>query len=383
MKGKKIAFLANTAWSMYNFRMSTLTMLQRLGAEIVVIAPPDDYSGRFSAFGIQFIPLAKLKAKSKNPLADYQLYRELTTVFKRVKPHLLISYTIKPNTYGILAAKSLRIPSIAVITGLGYGIAKGGMMRMMVENLYRFSLKYASKIWFLNADDQSYFLKKRILPTDVSVVIPGEGISTDHFRRKSAYPVEATTKFIYSGRLLYDKGVGDFVEAIRVLKRERADIEGMLLGFTDTLNPSAVSFATVEAWEKEGVVRYLGKTEDVRPYIERAHCVVFPSYYSEGIPRCLLEAGSMEVPAITTDHVGCREVVVDEATGFLTKPKDITSLIEGMRKFARMSVDERIRMGKTARQRVACHYGEEIIHDIYVKQIVEILRVPIPNRVDK
>ncbi|WP_176146126.1 glycosyltransferase family 4 protein [Parapedobacter luteus] len=376
MKGRRIAFLANTAWSMYNFRISTLTMLQKLGAEVIVIAPPDDYSVRFSSFGIRFVPLYRLKAKGTNPLADFRLYQEFIAVFKRIEPHLLISYTIKPNIYGILAARSLHIRSIAVITGLGYGIAKGGIMRAMVERLYRFSLRHASSVWFLNKDDHAYFTDRRMLGLAASKVIPGEGISVEHFKRKVAYPDGETTKFIYSGRLLYDKGVADFVEAIRVLRKEGLAVEGVLLGFTDTLNPSAISSDTVEAWEREGVIRYLGKTSDVRPFIEQIHCMVFPSYYSEGIPRCLLEAASMEVPAITTDHVGCREVVIDNTTGFLTTPKDIASLVAGMRRFAQLPTEERVSMGKAARDRVVQHYRDQFIHAIYVQQINEILQSP-------
>ncbi len=360
---------------MYNFRLSLLEVFVQRGIDIVVVAPRDDYSDRFAAAGITFIATNKLKAQGKNPIADFMLYTELKEILNSVRPHLIFSYTIKPNIYGILAAKSLGIPAIAVITGLGYGISNGGLMKSVVERLYRFSLRNALKTWFLNEEDEAYFVQKKIVKRKNSRIIPGEGIAIDYFLRKSPYPDGKTTIFIYTGRLLFDKGVGDFVEAIRVLKSEGWDVKGELLGFTDTQNPSAVPLDTVSYWQQEGYIEYLGYTDDVRPFLERAHCMVFPSYYSEGIPRCLLEAASMEIPAITTDHVGCRDVVVDGQTGFLNKPKDTLSLIGRMKSFVNLSREERIEMGEKARHHVHEKYAEKLIHDIYIKQVAEILQL--------
>jgi len=375
MKGKRIVFLANTAWSMYNFRLGIMHMLRRRGADVTVIAPVDEYSDRFAESGIRFVEIKKLRAKGTNPLADLALFFELRRTLRSIRPHLMFSYTIKPNIYGILAAKSLNVPSIAVITGLGHGIAKGGFTTFVIERLYRFSLQRAVSTWFLNTEDQSYFHEKRIIRSSNSLVIPGEGIDMNHFMRIKPYPEQEPCKFLYIGRLLYEKGVSEFVQAIKLLKAAGENIVGELLGFADTSTPTSISLKTVKSWENEGIIRYLGHTADVRPFLEDTHCLVFPSYYNEGIPRVLLEAGSMEIPAITTDNVGCREVVTDLYTGFLCKPKNVESLASKMKVFLGLSYRERVDMGRNARRRVSERYSEEFIHHIYLDGIASMFNL--------
>ena len=372
LKGKKIAFVANTAWSMYNFRQGLLKMLVNQEAEVYVIAPDDEYSNKLERLGVHFRRLSRLDAQGVNPIRDYSLYRELKGILRTIRPDFLFTYTIKPNIYGVLAARDLDIPVVAVITGLGHGFTKGGVVTYVIKKLYRFSLKHAAKIWFLNKEDLIYFVANNILDEKKLQLIPGEGIDARHFKRRSTYQENEPVKFLYSGRLLYEKGVEDFVNAIAVLKSQGRHVIGELLGFTGTRNPSAITIETVRLWESQNIIRYLGATDDVRPYLEETSCLVFPSYYSEGIPRCLLEAASMEVPAITTNSTGCRDIVDDEETGYITRPKDVRHLVEKMEAFMELSLADKAEMGKKARQKVQADFSEERVLKIYLHQMDEM-----------
>lgn len=374
LKGKKIAFIANTAWSMYNFRQGLIKMLVAAKTEVYVIAPYDEYAHKLEALGVRFKRLLRLHAQGVNPLNDYLLYKELKNTLCAIHPDFLFTYTVKPNIYGVLAASTLNIPVVAVVTGLGHGFSKGGVITYAIKKLYRFSLKRASKIWFLNNDDLAYFVANGILNETKLKLIPGEGIDLEYFKRHSPYPENVPVKFLYSGRMLYEKGVADFVNAVAELKNKGRCVVGELLGFTDTENPSAITLEIVKSWESQNIIRYLGTTDDVRLYLEQTNCLVFPSYYSEGVPRCLLEAASMEVPAITTDSTGCRDVVEDQKTGYLTKPKDVEHLVKKMEAFMELSLADKVEMGKKARIKVQKSFSEEQVLKIYVHQIGEIAK---------
>lgn len=373
LRGKRIAFIANTAWSMYNFRLGVMRMLASYGAEIYVIAPYDSYADKFADFNIQFRPLLRLDAKGTNLLKDYLLYRELRRVLIAIGPDFLFTYTIKPNIYGVLAAKFRRIPTVAVITGLGHGLAKKGGLASVIKMFYRFSLKYPIKTWFLNNDDLTFFVGNKILSKSKALLLPGEGVDVDHFRRHMPYPDDSIVKFLYVGRFLYEKGVGDFVEAIQQLKQNGLKVRGELLGFADVRNPSAIKIETIRLWESKGIIRYLGATDDVRSYLEKANCLVFPSYYNEGMPRCLLEAASMEVPAITTNTIGCREIVQDGENGYLVEPRKISALVEKMGTFVELPLIHKEEMGKNGRRKIEDAFSEVRVLAIYLEQLKETM----------
>jgi len=374
MVGKRIAFIANTAWSMYNFRLGLMKLLVQQGAQIYVIAPYDQYADRFSAFSIQYVCLSRLQAQGKNPVSDYLLYRELKLALKEIEPDMVFTYTIKPNIYGVLAATALGIPSVAIVTGLGHGFSKGGWITEIIKILYRHAIKHTVSTWFLNDEDFNFFVKERLVAAENALVLRGEGVDVAYFKRRTLYPEGAPVKFLYIGRLLYEKGVEDFVHALRLLREQGVDVIGELLGFTDVATPSAVSRETVDSWIGQGWIQYLGATDDVRTYLENTHCLVFPSYYSEGVPRCLMEGASMEVPAITTNHTGCKEVVDDGETGFLCEPRNVHSLHKKMIKFIQASHEERIKMGRQAREKVEREFSEERVFHVYLAQIHRIFK---------
>ena len=208
---------------------------------------------------------------------------------------------------------------INTITGLGTAFLKDDLRQKLVRMLYRISQRSAFRIFFQNAEDQRMFVEAGLVPTGRDVYIPGSGVDLQRFDFKPL-PARSSLRFLLIARLLRDKGVVEYVEAARMLKRKFPEAEFQLLGFLDADNHSAVSRADVEQWVAEGVVNYLGKTDNVVPFMEAADCVVLPSY-REGLPKTLIEAAAVGRPLVATDVVGCRDVVKDGFNGFLCEAK--------------------------------------------------------------
>lgn len=222
----------------------------------------------------------------------------------------MINFTIKPCIYGSLACCILGIPYISVITGIGYAFIRETFLTKLACLLYKFSLKRASNVLFQNSEDLETFVKRRIINKEKAILTPGSGVDTERFLTSYCKNTPKPEKlvFLMISRMLWDKGIGELVQASRILKESGYDFEVWLLGPIDKGNPSAVEEETIRRWEMENLVNYLGSTDDVRHFICQSSCMVLPSYYREGIPRSLLEAMTMGKPIITADSPGCREL---------------------------------------------------------------------------
>ena len=351
---KKIAFVSNSAWSVYNFRMDVIRHLLPRYA-ILVIAPADEFSELLTEAGCIFMPVSFNKAiVLKNPLREYMLYQHLKSIYRIQQPDFIFHYVIKPNIYGSLAAAANSIPSVAVVTGLGYSFARFNWLYRTVIYLYRKALHKASEVWFLNPEDAALFLKKKIVQQEKVKILPGEGINTRYFAPVGQRPVarEKTFQFLMSTRLLKSKGVRIYAEAARLLIRKKLNLRFVLIGFFEKHHPDSITELELRVWQKRGLIQYGGFARDVRPFLRQADCLVFPSFYSEGVPRCLLEAASMEIPIITSRNRGCTEVVEDGLNGFLTKVNDIADLAAKMEIMMNLPASERAEMGRKGRQKM-------------------------------
>lgn len=348
----------NAIWNFLNFRQGLIRALQSDGYRVVALAPDDTHRSQLEALGVEFHAIA-IDSKGLSPVADLRLLARYRTLLTRLRPTILLGYTIKPNIYGSLAAASLGIPVINNVSGLGTAFVRGGWLMRFVSLLYRIGLTRSATVFFQNDEDRALFVDRRLVRPDQTEVLPGSGIDTRRFQSVPAQPKDSAT-FLLVARLLRDKGVGEFVAAARAVRDEFPAARFQLLGFLDVVNATAIPRSEVEAWVAKGVIEYLGDTDDVRPFIAAADCIVLPSY-REGLPRSLLEAGAMARPSIASDVPGCRTIVRDGVNGLLCAPRSAVSLAETMKRFLALSSDERIAMGERARAIVTAEYDERVV----------------------
>ena len=367
-----ILVTVNAAWNIWNFRRAVVAALLADGHEVTVLAPPDDSVEHLEVFGCRFIPLT-MDVKGLNPLRDVALMLRLLSIFRRERYDVILSYTIKNNVFGAFAAKSVGIPFVPNVSGLGTAFLKGRLMQTIAETLYDLAFAGLPIVFFQNEDDRELFQERGLITDEQARLLPGSGIDLTHFAPAPYQEDEDAPVFLLVGRLLRDKGVVEFVEAARAVKREVPGARFQLLGPLTAENRTAIDLPTVERWVEEGLVEYLGSTTDVRPYIARSGCVVLPSY-REGAPRTLIEAGAMARPLITTNVPGCRSVVDDGVSGLLCEGKSAESLAAAVLRFLALPVSERRDMGLAARAKMAAEFDEAIVVKAYHDAIKMVTR---------
>lgn len=341
------------------------------GYEVLAVAPQDKHAPRLAELCCRFIAMP-MDNQGTHPIRDGLLLWRFWVLLRRERPAVFLGYTVKPNVYGSLAAHMLSIPVVNNIAGLGAVFIRDNWLTRVVRWLYKLSLSRSATVFFQNEDDRKLFVEAGLVKSSLTDILPGSGINLRQF---AATPLlqNGTIRFLLIARMLWDKGVGEYVAAARLLKARHPDAEFCLLGFLDVQNPAAIPRSQMDLWVSEGSVTYLGETDDVRPYITAASCVVLPSFYREGTPRTLLEAAAMARPIVTTDAVGCRDVVDDGVNGYLCRPKDAIDLAERMERIIALSPEERSEMGRRGREKVESEYDENIVIKKYLAAIVEIV----------
>ena len=389
-----IVLTANTAWNLAHFRAPLLQAFAKRGFLLVALAPVDASVLRLQAMGCKVEPLP-VPAHGRNPWADFILFWNYLRLLRRYRPVALLSFTVKPNIYAGLAARLLGITQLGNISGLGTAFIQGGWLGRLVQGLYRLGLGGARTVFFQNPDDRDFFLARRLVREGQAALLPGSGVDLKYFKpdlASDAYlltrGVQADTStakgqhhdgpqsgkasekkpprpfvFLFIGRTLGDKGLLELVQAMRLLAEQQpgpaaADADALpatptprllILGPDGGTNPTAIAPSLLAQWRQDPQLELLGPTDDVRPYIRRADCVVLPSY-REGTPRSLLEAAAMGKPLIATDVPGCRQVVQDGQNGYLCQAKDPHDLARAMRQLMQLPPEKRQAMGKASRK---------------------------------
>lgn len=377
MKKLKICLISNTSWSFTRFRPDLIKALIADGHDVLLLAPGDDQTAKLVAWGARVIVLEKLARKGLNPVSDIRLYAEFKSIYRAERPDLVFQYTIKPNIYSTLAASINGIPAIAVITGLGYAFINSGVVTRIAKQLYRFALRRATQVWFLNRDDLAYFQNHRLVDGQKTSLIPGEGINCLETFNPALIPATRQTndghvRFLFIGRLLFDKGISEYVEAAKRVIANHPGVTFSILGYLNVDNPAAVREAELAEWVNSGWVDYLGAVEDVRPIIAAHDCVVLPSY-REGMSTTLQESAAMAKPLIATDIPGCKELVDDEETGYLCKVKEVDDLVDCLERFIKLTPLERTQMGANGREKMIREYAIDKILLIYNQTISAML----------
>jgi glycosyltransferase involved in cell wall biosynthesis len=366
-----VVVAANTAWFITNFCAGLVRGLRQAGYEPVVVAPPDPLVEQsMRALGVRHYPVA-IQRSGLNPLADLRLFFAYRRLLKRLRPTAWFSYTIKPNIYGSLAAGLNGIPAFPNVTGLGTAFIRQGPLQQVVMRLYRAVFRRVPLVFFQNEEDRQLFVERAIVKPGQARVAP-LGIDLDHFA--PAPLSDGPPTFLLIARLLRDKGVVEFMQAARSLRAELPNAQFQLLGPIDEGNRTAIARAELDDWVRDGVVEYLGTTDDVRPFIAAATAIVLPSY-REGLPRSLLEAAAMERPLIATDVPGCRELVEDGSNGYLCRVRDPASLAAAMKRLAELPDEDRLAMGQAARKQVQERFSEEFLIRSYLNVLSELKTV--------
>lgn len=367
--------IASYAPSLLGFRAPLISALQARGL-LVHVAAPDLAHGDSLRIELEKKGLVvhniPLRRTGTDPLADLHGLWHLWRLMRRVTPHFVLGYTIKPVIYGMVAAWLARVPRrFALITGLGYTFSehpsstRRGNVRALVKTLYSIALLRTHKVFFQNPDDEALFRHLNLMPAETkSVVVNGSGVDLDEF---AVVPQpNGEIRFLLIARLLGDKGVRQYIEAARRIRAQYPAVRFTLVGWIDT-NPDSVSHHELDQWVREGIVEYLGQLADVRPAIANSHVYVLPSY-REGTPRTVLEAMAMGRAIITTDAPGCKETVIEGYSGFLVPIKSVDALEEAMLKF----VDNpglSNRMGQNARKVAEDKYDVRKVNASMIKEM--------------
>ena len=359
---KNILILSNNINGLYSFRREVILAIAQEGYQ-VYISIPDFESSRVEYFkenDCHIIP-TRFNRRGTNPLADIKLVMTYCRQIKRLKPVAVLTYTIKPNVYGGMACRLCDIPLLANVTGLGDAVENGGWLQKLTIILYKIGIGNAKRVFFQNQSNRDFCIRHGIAD-ERSILLPGSGVNLKHHVLQP-YPEDGVIRFLYIGRIMRDKGSEELFEAAKAITAKYNNVEFQILGSVE-----GDYHTKLEELVSQGIIKFLGHTLDVRPYIGQAHCTIMPSYH-EGMSNVNLESAANGRPVITTDVPGCRETVDDNVTGFLVEPKSTESLINGIKRFLALSYEQKKTMGQNARKKVEKDFGRDIVVRAYIKEL--------------
>ena len=368
VSNKTIAFTSNTSWYLYNFQLNNMQNFMDRDYSVVAISPIDKYSAKLEKCGIKHIDI-KMDNHGVNPLSDFKVIEQYLTLYKKIQPQVVCSFTIKPNIYSTIVAAKLGIKVINNISGLGTVFVRTSLLSKLVILLYRYAMRGSNHIFFQNQDNRDLFLRQVNIKN--YSLIPGSGVDTEQFC--SIEKQQSTVvKFILVARLLWKKGIQEYVDAAQLVKDKHPSTCFYLLG-EGVDGKLGVTKQQVQDWHSAGHINYRGFTDNVKQEIAEVDCVVLPSYYADGTPKSLLEAASMSKPIITTDTSGCRNVVEQGITGYLCKSRSAEDLANKMLKFMALTEQEKIKMGRAGRAKIIKEYSVEKVVQKYQQVVDKVL----------
>lgn len=352
--------VSRCSWTLYNFRLGLIRGLQSQNIPTLTMgAKRNGFEGKLRDTGVSFeeLPVA---GRGINPLMDLRLLTRLFYLMRRRRPALVHLFTIKPVIYGGLAARFTGVPAIVTVTGLGYVFTSGNrLLRLVIEWLYRRALKHVKVVFFQNADDKELFIQRHLVSPGQAQLVPGSGVDLKRFEFVEPRKAASTVVFLMVARLIREKGVLEYLAAAKRVCDDNKNVRCLLIGAPDEVNPTSLSAVDIERLTKLAGVKWVGAVEDVRPCIAQADVVILPSY-REGIPRSLLEAAAMGRALITSDAVGCREVVDQEVNGLLVPPRDVDALVGAMRRFVQ-EPNLIVKFGVASREKAVREFDERIV----------------------
>lgn len=358
---KTVLILSNDSAYTYDLRKEIIKKLLQY-YKVYVAVPDGNKIDLLKKMGCNWINV-KLDKNGKNPFHDFRLIQNYKKIIKAVKPDIMLSYTIKPNVYGGLAASYFKTPYIANITGLGTAIECSGMLQKITISLHRIAFRKVSCVMFQNKENMDFFKRRHICKAPY-VILPGSGVNVEEYKYIS-YPENTETyHFLFISRIIKEKGIEEYVAAAKKIKEKYPNTRFHILGSCDNQYKQYL-----KQQEQNGIISYHGAVNDVIPYIKKCHCLIHPSYYPEGMSNVCLESAASGRPVITTNRSGCRETVENNVTGYVVEIQNAEALAQAIEKFIDLPHEEKIKMGQAGRKRMTSLFDRQKIVDIYMNKI--------------
>lgn len=345
----------------YNFRRELVERLLSSGNEVIISSPYGERIDKLIELGCTYDQL-DVERHGTNPFEDGKLYNHYKKIMREYNPDVILTYTIKPNIYGAMAAKKLNIPCIANITGLGTALEKPGILQKLLILLYKIAFSDIQKVFFQNKENMLFFENYKIAIKQHEL-LPGSGVNLNQFCVLN-YPLDNQVKFCFISRIMKTKGIDQFLDAAKYIKNKYPNTQFHICGFCEEAYEEKL-----KQLEDQNIIKYHGMVDDVRIILEKTHCTIHPTYYPEGISNVLLESAACGRPIITTNRSGTKEVVEDGITGYLIQEKNSNDLIDKIETFLKLNYDNKKIMGLKAREKVEKEFDREIVVDKYVNEI--------------
>ena len=360
---KKLLFLVTEDWYFLSHRLSIALQARKEGFEVIVATRINKGLNELLSHGFKVVPI-RMKRSGRNILGELKTLIEIMGIYLREKPDIAHHVAVKPVLYGSLAALvSKKIKCINAIAGLGFVFSRNDNFRTrLLKKIflagYRLAfLSHSSHGIFQNKEDRSFFIKHKILTKKRAVLIPGSGVDISKF--SEGPEPEGEIVVMLASRMIWDKGIGELVDATRILKSRGIGFKTVLVGIPDKENPNAVPLKILERWNREKIVEWWGFKKNMPEILRRSHIVVLPSY-REGLPKGLIEAASCGKPIIAADVPGCREIVHAGKNGWLVPPQNREILADKMEELIKDSC-VRNKMGRYSRQMAAKYFTDKIV----------------------
>lgn len=365
----RILILSNSFVGLHSFRKEVFHEFRIRGWEVFISCPIEkdiEKAKWFENIGCKIID-TKFERKGMNPVADFKLMLQYRKLIKLVKADVVLSYTIKPNLYGGLAAAICGVHQLANITGLGAAVEYPGILQKFTILLYKICMRKTRLVFFQNKANRQFCLDHNMVKGR-TLLIPGSGVNLEYHNLQPYPRKEDPIQFLFISRIRIEKGIEEYLAAAKVIHKDFPNTEFHIIGSCEEDYENRL-----KEMSEEGIIIYHGHQSDVRPFIKNASCIIHPSFYPEGMSNVLLEACATGRPVITTDRPGCGEIVDNEKTGFIVKQQDKYDVIEKVKLFLNKSYDERKKMGLAARKKVEQEFDRKIVIKAYIDEIVSIM----------
>src|SRR5699024_7448093 len=362
---KKILILSNHHTYTYNFRKEIIQELLDNNYKVYIVLPYGKKVDKLIEMGCEFIQI-NLDRRGMNPRKDLRLLRDYYKIIKTVKPHAVLSYTIKPSVYGGLVTRLLNIPFFPNVTGLGSAVEKESIFQKFMLMLHRLSFKNAACVFFQNKTNLKYFWKHKIIKKNHQL-IPGSGVNLKEFSLLD-YPSDEIVKFVFISRIMREKGIDQYLEAAKNIKAKYPNTEFHVCGFCEQDYEKVL-----HDYEDKGIIIYHGMVNNIVDVLKEIHCTVHPTYYPEGMSNVLLESAASGRPVLTTNRSGCREIVDNARNGYLLKILNSENLSKEIERFILISYEDKKRMGLEGRFKVENEYDRKLVVDSYIKNLKNVI----------